>query len=855
MSAGSKVGSYEIVELLGVGGMGEVYRARDESLGRDVAIKLLPTAVSADPERLRRFQQEARAAAALNHPNIVGVYGFGTDNGTPYVVTELLEGESLRERLRSSPLPVRKAMDFASQLARGLAAAHEKGIIHRDLKPENLFLTRDGRLKVLDFGLAKLLDTPTAIGGSMAPTVAGATDRGTILGTLGYMAPEQLRGRPVDHRADIFSFGAILYETLSGRRAFHGETSADTISAILNHDPPELAATSRNIPPVLERLVRHCLEKNPEERFQSARDIAYDLEQISSASSTNSEVAPIQHRRSRWIYPALGILLAAGLLAGGIYLGRRSAVPPSPTFQRVSFRRGLVRFARFAPDGETIVYSASWNGAPVKIFSTRPDSPESRALDLPNGDVLAISSAGEMALSVHSKSVTVNYAEGTLASVPLGGGAPRILIEKATDADWSRDGSKLLVVRDTGERSRLEYPIGKLVLESTGWMSHPRISPHGDLIAFADHPTRFDDMGYLSIIDQTGKKKVLTPRWASIQGVAWSADGKEIWFTAAQGGNLRALYAATPAGRLRLVMRQAITLTLQDIARDGRVLLTAAIPRREIHMISAGDSEERDLSWLDWSLCTALAPDGKLALISEQGEGAGPEYSIYLRPTDGSPAAKVGTGFATDLSHDGKWVLTVTVGNHEVVLIPTAAGEARRLTDARYNVWWASLLPDGRRLILSGVESGHRPRVYLMELQGGTPRPITPEGFSFDYLSHGVTPDGRNFFARSGDGRLWLFPVEGGPGRPVSGTSGSDNIAGVSPDARSLYIYDVGETRATLCRLDLATGARQAIRKIGPADAAAVTTVGPIVSSADGKSYVYSYARALSDLFLVDGLR
>ena len=288
LTSGTKLGPYEIQSSIGAGGMGEVYRAHDSRLERTVAVKVLPTSFSADRDRLQRFAQEARAAAALNHPGILSIFDIGDDQqGAPYVVSELLEGETLRDRLRSGPLSSRKTIEYALQVARGLAAAHERGIVHRDLKPENLFLTNDGRVKILDFGLAKLTRPEATPDSADAPTMQPGTEPGLIMGTVGYMSPEQVRGKPADARSDIFAFGAILYEMISGKRAFHGETPADTMSAILKEEVPELSETARNVPPGLERIVRHCLEKNPAQRFHSASDIAFDLEALTEISSNH----------------------------------------------------------------------------------------------------------------------------------------------------------------------------------------------------------------------------------------------------------------------------------------------------------------------------------------------------------------------------------------------------------------------------------------------------------------------------------------------------------------------------------------------------------------------------------------
>src|SRR2546423_3218305 len=309
--------------LVGAGGMGEVYRARDARLGREVAIKILSESFSRDPERLRRFEQEARAVAALNHPNILGLYDIGSQDGNPYLVSELLEGQSLRGILKSGPVSSRKAGDYAVQIASGLAAAHEKGIVHRDLKPENLFITKDGRAKILDFGLAKLTQSSAD---SEGLTVTGSpTLAGVVMGTAGYMAPEQVRGEAIDHRTDIFAFGAVLYEMISGQRAFHRDTAAETMTAILKDDPPELADTAKLVSPALDRIVRRCLEKRPEQRFQSAQDLAFALGALSGTDASGAARAKPQPRTwqsQRWALAALALI---SVLALGWGFSRRSA--------------------------------------------------------------------------------------------------------------------------------------------------------------------------------------------------------------------------------------------------------------------------------------------------------------------------------------------------------------------------------------------------------------------------------------------------------------------------------------------------------------------------------------------------
>ncbi|MDQ5858235.1 MAG: protein kinase, partial [Acidobacteriota bacterium] len=511
LAAGSKLGPYEILAPLGAGGMGEVYRAKDPRLGREVAIKVLPASFSNDADRLRRFEQEARAAGILNHPNITAVYDIGTVDDAPYVVTELLEGETLRSRLSGGALAPRRAIDYALQIAHGLAAAHEKGIVHRDLKPENLFVTKDGRVKILDFGLAKLTQPEDSGLQTNLPTATAGTEPGVVLGTLGYMSPEQVRGRGADARSDIFSFGAILYEMLSGKRAFHGDSAADTMSAILREDPPDLSATNQSINPGLDRVVRHCLEKNPEERFHSAHDLAFDLETLSGLSGATAGERAVVGRRPAWkvgplvALAALVVTAAAGLLSGKFLLGDKPTDPPS--FERLTFRRGNILTARFAPDGETVVFGAAWGGNPAEIFSTHAGSPEYRSLSLRNADVLAISSTGELAVSLREKFLNNPTGVGKLARVPLAGGVPREVLEDVEAADWTPDGKDLLVVRFVKAHSRIEFPIGKVLYESARQIARPRFSPDGKLIAFlqADRGGR-----KVMVVDRKGAAKALS---------------------------------------------------------------------------------------------------------------------------------------------------------------------------------------------------------------------------------------------------------------------------------------------------------------------------------------------------------
>ena len=604
--------------------MGEVYRARDERLKRDVAIKVLPASFSADPDRLRRFEQEAQAAGALNHPNITAVHDLGSHEGAPYIVTELLEGETLRARLSGGAIAVRKAIDYAVQIAQGLAAAHEKGIIHRDLKPENLFLTNDGRVKILDFGLAKLTQPEGhAAQQTNLPTATAGTEPGVVMGTLGYMSPEQVKGKPADQRSDIFAFGAILYEMLSGVRAFHRDSAAETMSAILREEPPDLSATNKSVQPGLERIVRHCLEKNPEERFHSTSDIAFDLEALSGSGASGIRLEPAL-TAARWRRPILGTTAAIAIALAGFLAGRQVRKAPaasSPSFHRLTYRRGFVTSGRFAPDGHTVFYAANWDGAEKpQLFSTRTENAGSLSLDLPSGQVESISRSGEM-LMLSDVLFSTGYAHrGVLRSAPLSGGAARDLFEDVVGADWSPDGRSLALVRAPGWRHRLEFPAGKVLYETAGWISHPRVSPTGDAVAFLDHPQFGDDAGAVSLVDLKGKRTTLSDGWSSVQGMSWSPSGEEIWFTASESGSSRALYAVTRTGRRRLVAKSPGVQTLEDISADGRVLLNHSNER--IGLVGLGaDSKQRNLSWLDWSRGPILSDDGGTVVFHRRRGG------------------------------------------------------------------------------------------------------------------------------------------------------------------------------------------------------------------------------------------
>jgi serine/threonine protein kinase/Tol biopolymer transport system component len=845
---GQTLGNYRVLKLIGVGGMGQVYRARDARLNRDVAIKVIHPAESANPNALPRFEQEARALAALNHPNLLAIYDIGVEGGSPYIVSELLEGETLRKRLTRERLSYRRALDFAQQIVRALVAAHEKGIVHRDLKPENIFLTDDGRVKVLDFGLAKLIEPERPAESSSDDTeTLVRTEAGKIVGTVAYMSPEQLRGQNVDQRSDIFSFGTTLFEMLTQKRAFAGQTDADVMTAILTEETQNLSEMDRQIPPAASQVVQHCVEKRMEDRFQSARDLLFDLTLLSNNLHSTGSAIPVaesgrsRRRRAIWIATACIAVASIAILIWRL----RPTQAQLPSYTQLTFRRGDISSARFTSDGNTVLYSASWNGAPVDIFSIRPGTTESRSLGLSNADLLAVSTNGEMAILLRKKGTAAWVNRGTLARAPLAGGAPREVVEDVQTADWSPDGSTLAIVRQVEDKQRLEFPIGKVLFETAGWLTDIRFSPRGDQIAFMEHGTRRDDRGWVSVVDLNGHGRRLTEEFGSERGLAWSPHGDEIWFTATRSGEASELFSVSPSHKVRLQVRVPTSLTVHDIAHDGTVLLSSSKESAPIIGLAPGETVERDLSSLDQIGLYGISDDGKTFLFQYYGEGSGPDYTSYLGRTDGSPPVRLGAGSAIALSPDGRWAITFDNNIRQTLLQPIGAGESRVLertgfVDAGDDTW----CPDSRHVVFTGQEAGKAARSYIQDIEHGRPVPFGPDGVTEPLVS----PDGKRVLARKGENRV-VFERDGGKLQEVRGVQTADRVIRWSGDSRRLYVYRAQGT-IQLFAVDPDTGSRQMLREITLVDRAGVVSTPRLFVSADGNSYVYSIYRAFSELYL-----
>jgi eukaryotic-like serine/threonine-protein kinase len=853
LTPGTRLGPYEVIGPIGAGGMGEVYRARDAKLNRFVAIKVLHGQFAADPDRLVRFEREAQAIAALSHPGILAIHDFGSANGVTYAVMELLEGSTLRQRLDSAPLPPRRAIDVAIQIVRALAAAHDKGIVHRDLKPENIFVTADGHVKILDFGLARLIPPPAE---AAATTTDARTADGVVLGSVGYMSPEQVRGATADHRSDIFSFGAVLYEMLTGKPAFRRDGAVETMNAILKEDPPDLALSDVRLTPALGRTVRHCLEKEPAERFQSAPDLAFDLEALRSGS--DPAATPIAGRQQRRLSITVAAALVAASVAAGLFAGRQLAgdapVGPSkpPSFTRLTFDQGPIWSGRLAPDGNTIVYAAAWRGEPIRTFLSRTEHATSTRLNLPDAHLLAISSRGELAVSIDHAFVGW-MGEGTLARVPLLGGAPRPIVENVREADWTPDGSSLAIVRHVGGRERLEFPIGTVLYETSGYIADIRFSADGQRIAFADHPVFADNNGDVAIVDRSGRKITLDSGLIGLRGLIWSPDGSEVWFTASNSpGAGASLRAATPDGRKRVVHSLPTAWKILDVARDGRLLFAGETSPRNIDFYAAGETQPRDFSLFEQGTGNAISPDGRSVLITDQGN-----LTTWLRRVDRPEPVRLGEGEALDFSPDMGSVLSVVYGPpSRLSILPIGPGDAKTLPNPEgLTISAGSWLPDGEHVAFLGSLRNEALRGYVQNVTDGKMRAFTEPGVTAGrFWELPVSPDGSRVAIVGRDGRAAIYPIAGGTPVDIPTLVPGEFPLSWTADGRALFVAGPSNVPHRVFTIDLSTGRRSPWKELRPSQVAGIR-LSQVSVTPDGRSFVHMYSRLLSNLYVAEGMR
>jgi hypothetical protein len=865
LAAGTRLGPYEVLGPLGAGGMGEVYRARDERLARSVALKVLPGEISADAGRLERFEKEARAASSLNHPSIVTIYDIGLSGSVSYIAMELVEGRTLRELLASGPIPLRRLLLISAQIADGLAKAHSAGIVHRDLKPENVMVSRDGFVKILDFGLAKLV--PSGFESSDATnlkTVTRGTEPGTVLGTVGYMSPEQASGHPVDFHSDQFSLGAILYEMAAGKRAFDRPTAVQTLSAVIQDDPEPVSAAAPKTPANLIWIIDRCLAKDPEERYASTRDLARDLAGLRDHASgiSVSGISPPGPRRLRPSRVLLGAAALAGVavavlafFAGQNFQARHDHEAPPPPTRTLTFRRGFLTGARFAPDGQTIVYSAAWDGKPSEIFTTRVGSSDSRPLGIFPAGILAISSAGEMAISLGCEN-RWEPCFGTLARVPLAGGTPREVLENVAAADWSPDGKELAAIHAVEDGDRIEYPIGKVLCKTEGYFTGLRVSPKGDQVSFVEHPQRDQQRGIICVVDRAGRKRDLTREWRQLFSTLWSPTGEEVFFNGTRQGEELNTWGVSLGGRLRVA---TWIPGLDDVSRDGLVLDAGEYHhiRRDVLALAPGTTRESNLSWLGDSDAVALSRDGRTLLFYEYiwTRSSDEIFETYLRRTDGSDAKLLGVGKALALSPDEKWALvTRPLPVPHLSLLPTGIGEPRDLpAGAAVRYHWASFFPDGRRILIAAQEKGKPPRSYIQDLSGGPPGPFAEEGMRATLVS----PDGLEIAGSTLEGLHLIYRADGeGRARAIVGAEPGDFLVAWSADGKSILVRGAEERPLTLYRIDLASGRRERWKELAPPDLAGFLEYGAgpmgVRVTPDFQFYAYNFYTDLENLKMTE---
>ena len=843
---------YRIERELGAGGMATVYLAEDLKHNRMVAVKVLKPEL-AIAIGAARFLAEIKTTANLQHPHILALHDSGEVNGTVFYVMPYVEGESLRDRLeREKQLPVDDALRIAAEVADALQYAHERGVIHRDIKPENILLQR-GHAVVADFGIAL---AASKTGG------ARMTETGMSLGTPTYMSPEQAMGaREVDARTDVYSLGCVLYEMLVGEPPFVGPTAQSIVAKVMTESPRSLTGQRRTVPPHVDAAVQKSLEKLAADRFASASAFAESLRDgrlslgASGHEPPNAPVRPrsFAHRTAAWG----AILFACVAIASAAFAaGRRSGDDRASTglsMEQRTFRTQSIYSARYTANGESIVYSAAEAGDSPRIYTVTAAYPQPRVVSDSGTHLLAVSSKDEMAVLVGAVYEHHRVLTGTLARMPVGGGMPRELLTGVHDADWSPDGSKLAVAHDVDGKDVLEYPIGTVLYESPGYLSDVRVAPDGQRIAFNEHPEKGDDRGAVAVLDLEGRRKLLTPQYAAIEGLAWTPSGASLLYGAGTNGGIAQVNEVTLNGEIHPGSPGVGNATIQDIAPDGRRLIIRSDIFTRVWVKRASDTTARDVSWLNVSFFPILSGDGSLLVFGDGSDMAGENYAVMLRRTDGSPAVRIGEGADLAMTRDKRWVLSaVPSAPAKLMMYPTGAGSARRMDHGEFSgILAASLLGDGSELMVCGNQAKHGVRCYVRPLENGEFRPFTPEGVSRAIAS----PDGQSIVAVQGDSGYRQYSIHDGASQRVPGLTPNDIVLRFSPDGKSLWTRQASATPVRVDQVDLKTGARRQLLPEFATRRAGVLSVSEVALADDPRTYAYTEREALGYLFELKKIR
>jgi len=886
LAIGQQIGHYTIMALLGVGGMGEVYSAQDMKLGRRIALKLLLSQFTNDKDRLRRFQQEARAASALNHPNILTVHEIEQRAGLHYIATEFVDGVTLRQHLNNQRMSLDEILNVATQIAGALQAAHAAGIVHRDIKPENVMIRSDGYIKVLDFGLAKLTET------ALSPATSSETNPGVVMGTPRYMSPEQARGLDVDQRTDIFSLGTVIYEMVTGKPPFEGETTSDIIAALLKDEPEPMSLTVPELPSEFDQVVKKALAKTLDLRYQTITEFSSALQrlkneiQLNELVRTNSDgsrlslkgsakpqttrtrsigstdpqaqrnTGPLPTNTIRWtVAVALGLLLLVGVAVVAIVAVNRrntfSGVKLSQTPRLLTNRDGFISASRFAPDGKGVIYSAGFDGKPVELFFTDVEGSASRSAGIQSAALKSVSRSGKIAVLFNFE---LNWADGwngTLAILPTEGGKPEMVMEGVDDAAFAPDGNSLAITRSVMGEQQLEYPAGHLLYKSTGWMSYPRFSPQGDKIAFFEHPLG-DFSGSVVVFDLASRKKIdLSSEWKSLKGLAWNSRNDEIWFGGSRVGKIQSVNAVSLSGQVRTNLYElpGVGARIEDISQDGKMLIAQGSNHSTMIVLEGKSATAVPVgSQFAWATSADLSADGKTLLYYEWGyETSDPSdvNTAYLRKLDRSESIKLGPGKALALSPDGNWALALqTKPQPQLVLFPTSKGEPRKLPNQGIKEYhFASFFPDGRQILFAavGARDDAAIRSYVQDVNTGEIRPLTEELT----VALRVSPDGKRVITLQPDRSYYIQPLNGGEATPIPGLESGDEPIQWSDDGRAVYVIGPGEFATKIYRVSLATGNRREWKDIDPPNKVGHVGLelnpGGILITPDGKVCVYTY--------------